>query len=531
MRQSTTRPRADAALLVLLAVAAALPYFRVGGFGFVFDDSAYVWGNPALDRGLTPELVRWAFTTFHTGNWHPLTWISHALDRNLLGAAPGPQHLVNVILHALNSLLLFLFLRAAGIGRAVSVTVAALFGVHPVHVESVAWISERKDLLSGFFFFATLITYTVYARQPTILRAGAVTGLFACGLLSKAMVVTLPLILLLLDYWPLGRMSGPTRFLRRVWPLALEKLHLAVLSLAVGIVTLVAQKAASALGSLQEFILSKRLANALFSMVDYLGMAAWPHALSPFYPYPASIAPAWRLGAAAFALAVLFLAALLLRRRFPHLAVGMLWYAIMMLPVIGILQVGSQARADRYLYLPLAGLLLIAVCSVGNLIRGTRLPRVATVALASLAVLGYGIAAHLQARHWRDNLTLFSRAAHVAPASWLVEGNLGHALLERRQYGEAAKHLAEAIRLYPDNYEAHLNLGTALSALSRPEEALRAYERAARINPSSTQPYFNSALLYVGLRRKADAVAMYRIVSGLAPGQGERLLPFIATLP
>jgi tetratricopeptide (TPR) repeat protein len=536
-RRPAAPRRADAAALSALVLLAAAPYAGAARLGFAFDDLLYVARNGAIHRGFTPESLRWAFTSFHMGNWHPLTWLSHMADVSLFGVVPGPHHLVNVALHAAVTAALFLVLRRLGLGAGRGFAVAALFGVHPLHVESVAWISERKDLLAGLFFMLALLAWVRYCRRPGPGAYAAAAALLAAGLLAKAMLVTLPPLLLLLDFWPLGRMApapggAPGRpAARRVLALALEKAPLLALAAGAAAVALIAQRAYGALATTDSVPMGLRWANALLSYPRYLGDAIWPHALSPFYPFPEQLPPLAQLAGAGALLAALTLGTLLAARRLPYLAVGWLWFLGTLVPVIGIVQVGSQARADRYMYLPLVGLLIAAVSGAGDLLTRVRAPRGAAAALAALLALAAGVAAHGQAGYWKDDTTLFQRAVDLQPDNWLSRGNLGLALYKQRRYAEALPHMLESVRLYPGYYQGHLNLGLALSALGRKEEALASFARAARIAPNGQMAYTNMAFIYVEQRRKQDALAMYRTLQRLDPPSAARVLAMIQTLP
>ncbi len=470
--------------MAALAALSILPYGGVRSHGFVYDDLGYLVRNPEVQAGLTPRSLRWAFTTFHEANWHPVTWLSHLLDIQLLGMAPGGHHLVNLLLHAANTILLFLALRSLTGAVWRSSLAAALFAIHPLHVESVAWVAERKDLLSALWFFLGLLAYVRYVRRPTVRRYLSVAAIFALGLLSKPMVVTFPFVLLLLDLWPLRRHEeepGVARLLH----LIVEKTPLFILSFISAAITFRAHREALAAVNLS---LETRLGNALVSYLLYLWKTAWPGKLAAFYPHPAAPTPWWALLGSGLLLAGISLAVALVFRRAPHLAVGWFLFVGMMVPVIGIVQVGGQARADRYTYLPLVGLFLALAWTLGDL-AGRRRVRIA-LAMGSLIVIAALTAATVrQTSFWQDEFTLFSHALEVTDDNWLAHNNVGTALLEQGRYGQARQHFAEAVRIAPGFLEAQNNLGWVLARQGFDEEAELHLRAAISLNPSVAAPH------------------------------------------
>jgi hypothetical protein len=398
------------ALLALLAVALYAPTAR---HGFVnLDDDAYVVLNPRVNAGLRAANVAWAFTGTACSNWHPLTWISHMLDVQLYGLMPRGHHLTNVALHAANTVLLLLLWRGLTGSLWRSALVAALFAVHPLHVESVAWIAERKDLLSTLLGLLAALAYLGHLRRPRPVAHALALCLFALALMAKPMLVTLPLLLLVLDVWPLGRLGGPAGRRAALRRLVVEKAPWAALSLGSAAITLSVQSASGAVRPGDVFPVSERLANALVSGVAYAGAALWPARLAVYYPHPGGSLPAWQGAVAAALLAAASAAAWRAARRRPHLAAGWLWFLLSLAPVIGIVQVGTQARADRYTYLPLTGLF---VALAWSLPRAARAPRSArrTAASAAAVVALLALAARIQTAYWRDSLTLLGRALDV----------------------------------------------------------------------------------------------------------------------
>ena len=461
-------------LVLLLSVATLAVFAQVAGFDFLnYDDPLYVTANPHVQEGLTLAGVRWAFTTFAAANWHPLTWISLMLDQSIGGPGPRVFHLTNLILHLANTLLLFFFLDRITGRRRPSAVMAALFAIHPLHVESVAWIAERKDVLSTLFMLLALIAYAAFVERPGPVRRLAVVLLFALGLLAKPMLVTLPLLFLLLDAWPLRR-KEPWRHL------VLEKAPLLAMSIATAGVTFVAQQHAETVGSLAGYPLGVRVANAVVATATYLGQAIWPTRLAVFYPHPGATLASSTVAASAVVLAALTWWTIHVRRSRPYLLFGWAWYLVTLAPVVGIVQVGWQARADRYTYITLIGIFLGVVRAVSDRFAG-RPALLRGLAAAALVVLGIG--AFVQAGYWRDSETLFRRALAVTDDNAVAHNNLGTALLRRRLVSEAEGHFAEAVRINPLFAEAHSNLGVALGRQGRTDEALVEFQRALDLQP------------------------------------------------
>jgi tetratricopeptide (TPR) repeat protein len=423
------------AIALLLACAVLICLSPILRNGFVsYDDPDYVIRNPAVSRGLSWRLLAWAFTTPYANNWHPLTWISHAADCTLFGMAPAGHHLTSLLLHAANAALLFLWLSAATGFLARSAFVALAFGLHPLHVESVAWVAERKDVLCGFFFLLALIAYTRYAKAPSPGRYLWVMAALVLALLSKPMATTLPLLLLIADRWPLQRAEPWRRLVR-------EKIPMFAISAAAAAATLWAQLVGGAVAGFQGLPAGLRIENALVSYAAYLGKTIWPVNLAVFYPFPMHGIPLWRIAAASTLLLAISCLAWRTRRDHPWIAAGWVWFVVMLLPVIGLVQAGMQAMADRYLYLPMIGLLFAITWELARL-RAAQWA--APFALAACAAVSWH-----QIPFWRDGIALWSHTLAVTT----------------------------------DNFVAHDNLGVELDALGRPEDALRQYREALRIQP------------------------------------------------
>ncbi|HSN91929.1 MAG TPA: tetratricopeptide repeat protein [Anaeromyxobacteraceae bacterium] len=501
---------AVAAALSLLVLAVFEPARR---FGFVnLDDQQYVYENATVRRGLTWEGVVRAFTTTTAANWHPLTMLSHMADVSLFGLDAGWHHLVNVLLHAANAILLFLFLRAATTSTWRSAAAAALFAVHPLHVESVAWVSERKDVLSTLFLFASLRAYVAYARRPRPAAWAAVAGTFVLGLLSKPMVVTLPFLLLLLDRWPLRR-SGWRR-------LVAEKLPLFALAALSSLVTWRAQVAGKAASALVQLRLGDRIENAIVSYAAYLRQTVWPSRLASMVPHPVFSdleVPAWTVAGSAALLAALTWGALRERARRPFLAVGWLWYLGTLVPVIGLVQVGVQARADRYTYVPLVGV-FVALAWLAAEVAGSRPAwRRAAAAAAASALLALSTAARRQVWTWRDSETLHRHALRHTERNWQAWNGLGGALSETERVEEAIRAYQESVRIRPEFPLPWNGIGAQYGRLGQHQLALGALEQAIRLDPAYADAWYNLGTALANLGRPSEAAPCLRRAVELAP--------------
>jgi tetratricopeptide (TPR) repeat protein len=462
-------------LCLLLAVVVLLFYNPVTHNGFLnYDDQDYITTNPHVRAGLTWATVKWAFTTYDKANWHPLTWLSHALDCQVFGLNPAGPHYVNVLLHAADAVLLFLLLQSATGFSWRSLMVAALFALHPINVESVAWAAERKNVLSTLFFLLALYAYGWYARRPRVGRYSAVFLSFALSLLCKPQVITFPFLLLLWDYWPLGRVGGaifanpeaPAEDLPKCssrW-LVLEKLPLLLLSAASAVITMKAQKAGGAIQTFSQYSLLLRLETAVISYVRYIGKAFWPSRLAALYPHPTKLYPAWQFVAAA--LLLLFITWLVVRvfvirthhRR--YLAVGWFWFLGSLVPMIGLIQVGSQSMADRYAYIPFVGLFVMVTWLVADWAQAHRISSrwLAIPAISCLLVLG--ILTYRQVGYWHDPESFWLRTLALTEDNYVAEVNLADYLTDEGRSEEAAAHFRAALDIRPDGLVANLNLGT-----------------------------------------------------------------------
>jgi len=523
---------ADTSLRSLVAVflvgATVVVFLPVLDNGFIcLDDGKYVTGNRRLLGGFTPENVLWSFTTFHAANWHPVTWLSHLLDVRLFGMHPRGHHLVSLLIHAVNVLLCFLVVRRLTGSLWRSGCVAAVFAVHPLHVESVAWVAERKDVLCGFFWLAALWAYSCHVRRPGPARYGLVMTAFFLGLMAKPMLVTLPFVLLLLDFWPLGRMvpraagADPARPVARRFrlrSLVLEKVPLFVLAAASCAVTFQAQTAGSMVKSAEFYPVGVRVANALSSYARYLGKVVYPVNLGLPYPHPGAALPAWQWLGALLLLFVLSGVAVAAIRRHPWLLAGWLWFLGALVPVIGLVQVADQAMADRYVYMPLLGVLIAVVWTIPPFSRDKPLRTVALGVGGVLVFVTLGGLTHAQAGYWHDDVTLFKRTLRVTTENALARYNLGTGLARRGDVAEAIPHFREALRLRPEFGEVHYNLAKALEESGGYDEAIAHYREAVRIMPDYLYALNNLGGVMLRLGRVGEAVTWFEKAARLAPG-------------
>jgi tetratricopeptide (TPR) repeat protein len=533
---AATEPAVPARLLIiicaLLALATIAIYAQTATHGYVaYDDDQYVYQNHWVKAGLTGANIAWAFTTFFYANWHPLTWLSYMLDFSLWGENPGAQHLENVAIHLASTLLLFLVFTRMTRRPWRAALVAAIFTVHPLRVESVAWISERKDVLSTFFDILTLLLYVRYVAKPALARYLAVVLAFALSLLAKPMAVTFPLVLLLLDFWPLRRIAG-----RR---LIIEKLPLLALSAAASVFTFLAQRNFGAVVSLSRLSFAARAANAAISYVAYMGKSLWPVDLAVLYPQQSPDSGSAFI-AAILLVAITALAWLWIQKR-PYFAVGWFWYLGMLVPVIGLVQVGVQSMADRYTYLPMAGLSIAVVWTVADLVEGRRELQFAIGATTVAVLVAFAVVSFRQTGYWKTSRSLFEHTLAVTKNNHIIENNmgvilgregnskeamalykdalaiapdyadahanLGHELLKAGQFSDGEQQLTKALAGRPDLASAQGDLGVLMAARGQYEEARRQFERALAIHPDDADNESNLCFALTHLGRAEEAVA------------------------
>jgi len=507
-----------------LIVAIIIAYAQVSNFDFVgYDDQEYITENSHVQEGLTLDSIIWAFTSFHSANWHPLTWLSHMLDCELYGSNPMGHHWANVQFHIANTLLLFfIFFKMTGaLWR--SAFVAALFALHPLHVESVAWVSERKDVLSTFFGFLMIFAYHRYVKAPGLKNYLLIIILLSLGLMAKPMLVTFPFVLLLLDFWPLERFQykknknddlpqpegtiyyGFKGFMR----LVLEKIPLFIPVVISSILTFLAQQSSGAVKALGALSIITRTANALVSYVTYVLKTIWPINLAVFYPHPGDSLPVWQIFGAALLIATACIWAVQTSKKYPYIAVGLFWYLGTLVPVIGLVQVGEQAMADRYTYIPLIGLFIFIAWGVPDLLKKWQYRKIflglsAVVILSALTIISLS-----QASHWKNGITLFENAVKVTENNYKAQNNLGTAL-GPVDIDKAIYHYEESLKIKPNYVRALHNLGTALSERGNYDEAVFYFNKALKINPKRTDVRMNLAnVLFI--KGKADEAKSHYI--------------------
>lgn len=506
-------------VLVFLTGAAFLP---VKDAGFVsYDDLDYVTQNPTVLKGLHPAGIGWALTTFDAGNWHPFTWVSHMLDVTLYGLRPGPHHLTNLALHTTSAVLLLLLLAGMTGTLWPSFLVATLFSIHPLHVESVAWISERKDVLSGLFAMLTLLAYLRYLKKPGIARYLAVVVAFVLGLMAKPMLVTLPFVLLLLDWWPLGRFSSAAVPRRPQGSIAgrlfLEKSPLLALTAISAVVTYIAQRQGGAMTDSDFFPLSVRAGNAIVAYVRYLGKMLWPRDLIYFYPHPLGSLPLWQVTACLLVLVLISAAAVALCKRRPWLATGWLWFVGMLVPVIGVVQVGRQAMADRYSYLPLIGLFVAIAWEARSRAQPPRAGNLARCAVVGAILATLAILTYRQAGYWQNTQTLSNHLLSIDPRNYVAYNLKGMDLLLQHQAAGAVPLLRTSVALSPTFLDARYNLGLALAELGEFDEALIHFAAVVRASPRDAEALTNLGLQYVAKGDLPEALALFSRAAALEP--------------
>ena len=525
--------------LFLTAISVAV-FGQTVRYNFVnFDDDLYVYNAPVIKAGITMKGLALAVTAPHARNWHPLTTISHMLDCQLYGLNAGGHHATNVVLHTTAVLLLFWVLRQMTGAIWKSAIVAALFAIHPLHVESVAWVSERKDVLSAVFFLLMLGGYVRYTCAPSIIRYLVVTLLFAAGLMSKPMLVTAPFILLLVDYWPLRRFGerpsveddkslSPGNEKRTIKSLLLEKIPLLVLSATACAITFVLQKRAT--GAIPPLPFLLRAQNALASYVIYIWKTVWPTRLAVFYPYPNDTLPIWEIAAAmAFSLGITW-AAIVSRKQRPYLFTGWFWYVGMLIPVIGLVQVGEQGHADRYTYLPHIGLFVLAVWLVADLRAGHKSRARFAVAAAGVIIVALVWAAVIQTSHWRNSETLWTHALAVTSDNDVAHNNLGYLCIDRGELDRAISHFEAASKIRSRKLDPHynvasafvqMNLADALGQKGQADEAMLHYEEAIKLVPNYADAYYNRGNILFANGRVDEAIADWEKTLQIQPNDAD----------
>lgn len=514
-------------VLLLAAIVLAL-YWPVTGYEFIaMDDNMYVVENPDIQKGLSRQGISWAMTTLYAANWHPLTWLSLMADYERCGLNAAGYHVSSLLLHIFNTLLLFLVLRRMTGETWECLTVAVLFGVHPLNIESVAWIAERKNLLSTFFWILTMFAYVRYVERPRWLRYLQTLFLFALGLMAKPMLVTLPFVLLLLDYWPLRRFPEESRRFTADFPesasgrctlsgLLKEKIPFFLLSLCSVLITLYAAKIGGAAKSIADFPFSRRIGNALIAYISYLEKMIWPVDLAIFYPYLTS-RPMWKFAVALLLLIAITVFVVLKRSRHPYLAAGWFWYLITLLPVIGIIQVGFQSMANRYAYVPLVGIFILIAWGVPELLR-TQIRRWCLPVAAVALILILSFSTWVQLPHWRNSETAFRHALRVTEDNFIAHTGMGDVWLSRGDFQRARLNYRESLRIKPGYAEAHNNLAVILMKEGKWEEAAEGFREALKHKPDLAEAHNNLGAALIYQEKFQEAAAHFAKALELKPG-------------
>jgi Tfp pilus assembly protein PilF len=519
MAKNSNKNRSLLICLALMVVTIAV-YCQVYSFEFIdYDDPDYVYENPNIQAGLTLKAVEWAFTAGYAANWHPLTWLSHTLDWRLFGSNPAGHHITNLIFHIANTLLLFIVLSQMTGALWPSAFVAALFALHPLHVESVAWIAERKDVLSTFFWMLTMWAYLQYVKRPKISRYLLITIFFALGLMTKPMLVTLPFVLLLLDYWPLNRISCIDW--RILYRLILEKIPFIVLSAVLSVVAFLAQQRSGAMPLLAVIPLKFRICNAFISYTKYIDKMVWPARLALFYPHPGRNVSFLHAAISAVLLLAVTIVVLRFAKNRRYLFTGWFWYLGTLVPAIGLVQVGDQAMADRYSYITLTGLFIIIAWGAADLLGKWRYRKI-TLWLSALLVLSVlTIVTHLQVRHWKDTVAISQRSLKVAGDSFRIHVAIAEAFRKQGRFEEAIRHNREALRIIPQNVTVLNNLGIVLSRTGRIDEAVGCYKKAIEADPCDSEAWLNLGYILIDKGEFTEAVSLCRKALKIKPDLNE----------
>jgi protein O-mannosyl-transferase len=506
-------------LCLLLAISVIAVYGQTVSFDFVdFDDSSYVSNNPKVPGGLTLDGIKWAFTKTYAGNWIPLIWLSLMFDKTVFGFWAGGFHLVNVAIHIANTILLFWVLKRYSKALWASFFVAALFALHPLHVESVAWVTERKDVLSTLFWMLTMLAYLRFVEKRTVWRYTIILVFFAIGLMAKPMLVTLPFVLLIMDYWPLRRLWPEEGIGVGVFRLILEKLPLLALSAISSAVTSVAQK--TSMANLSVFSLDYRICNTLVSYCDYILKMFRPVDLAVFYPHPSGGIAVWKIAASAAALLAITVVVLLLRRH-RYLLAGWLWYLGTLVPVIGLVQVGRQAMADRYVYIPMTGLFIMLVWLAGDIIGRWRYKTILAGIGGTALIIAMGILTFWQVGYWRDTISLFTHTAAVTTDNYLAYSVLGTRFAQKGDLDRARSEIEKAMKFNVNEIDVLYNIAKVLTVLGRTDEAIEYYGRILATTTGDADTYIALAAMETERGNFARAADIYRKGLGFNPENGD----------
>jgi len=534
-----------------LAVSTLLVFWQVRNFDFInYDDNDYVFENPHVLNGLTEDGVIWAFTTNRSANWHPITWLSLMLDCQLFGTNSGWMHLINLLLHLVNTLLLFAVLKKMTGSLWPSAFVAAAFALHPMHVESVAWISERKDVLSTLFWMLTLLAYVSYVKRPATLRYLVTIMIFAIGLMAKPMLVTMPFVLLFLDYWPLDRFAAlravktaaiPYRQ-RVLYRIIIEKVPFLAIAAISSAITFLVQRSGGAMVGMDVLPLKFKFANAVISYARYMGKMFWPENLAVFYPFDADSFAIWQIMLCALLLLVISIFVIRFGRKQRYLPVGWFWFLGTLVPVIGLVQVGEQSLADRYTYIPYTGLFIIIAWGLPELLskwlyRSPRCPpcqrqhvavgrdvaagKIAFGIAAAMVLTAMGIGTYRQAGYWKNSSALFTHAIEVTQNNYIAHEHLAQELYKQGNPALAIEHYKKALEINPYYAESHNNRGIVYSKLGRWQEAIKDFSQAIKIKPDYADAHYNRGNAYLNLGRHQDAIESYKQAIRIKPDWAE----------
>ena len=505
-------------IAIALALATFVVFSQVLQCEFVnFDDPQYVVENNHIQNVPMLQTIKWAFASGYAANWHPLTWLSHAMDYKLFGLNPIGHHLTNLLLHIANTLLLFWVLTAMTGALWKSAFVAALFAIHPLHVESVAWVAERKDVLSTLFWFLTMAAYLHYTRKPKAFSYLLTLVLFAAGLMSKPMLVTLPFVLLLLDYWPLNRLEINNQ--SQLYHCVYEKIPFLILSAVSSIITSVVQK--HAMTDIETFPLRWRIGNAIVSYVRYIEKMFLPRKLAVLYPLGGNLPPVWLTIAAMFFLLAISILIIRYSPKHKYLLVGWLWFIGTLVPVIGLVQVGLQQMADRYTYVPLIGLFIIVTWIAADIFSSWKYGKILLSSAAAIVLVILSICTIFQLRYWRNSENLFTRAIAVTNHNYTAYNNLGYTFVGKKNFDKAIELYNKAIRIRADYAEAYSNLGAAYGELGRFNEAIEALKHSFKIRPENAKAHYNLGVVYSSMNRWQQAAEAYRNSLKIDPSNAE----------
>ena len=507
---------------MFLILAIIIVYGQVGSFDFVhWDDGLYVTENPHVQKGLSKEGFIWAFKTSRGGSWHPLTWLSHMVDCELYGLNPAGHHYTNILFHTANTLILFFILFRMTGALWKSAFVAVLFAVHPLHVESVAWVSERKDVLSTFFGLLTIGAYDYYIKTPSFKRYLLVFIFLMLGLMAKPMLVTFPFVLLLLDFWPLNRIQLKHHYRpqsgkstgngsKGIYPLIVEKIPLFILTVIFCVITFFAQKSGGAVVPFDKLPLKERIANALISYVSYVIKAIWPQKLAYFYPYSINTFSAWQICGAALLIFGAVVGTMYLSRKYLYVSVGLFWYLGTLVPVIGLVQVSGQAMADRYTYIPLIGLFIVVAWGVPDILKRWRYHKIFLGASVIVVLSALTTSAFIQTRHWKNSIALFENAVKVTDNNYHALNNLVTALVDKKKYNKAYDDLSRALKMNPKREDLRMNFANVLFLEGKPDEAISQYQRILQTDSKNADVHYNLACVLYSQNKIKDAVRHYK---------------------